>query len=64
MGDSSHKLICVMRAAWVRSLALLGMTAWFVRWFLPKPALLQRLSLSQSVREHKIKSRSVGGKGW
>jgi penicillin-binding protein 1C len=51
MGDKSHKLRCVMRAAWVRSLALLGMAAWFVWWFLPKPPLLDGISFSQCVRD-------------
>ena len=51
VGNGSHKLKCVMRAAWVRSLALLGMNAWFVWWFLPKPPLLDGISFSQCVRD-------------
>jgi penicillin-binding protein 1C len=50
-GDGSHKLACVLRAPWVRSLALLGMTAWFVWFFLPKPPLLDGVPFSQIVRD-------------
>src|SRR5215471_10890495 len=50
-GDGSHKLFCVIRASWVRSLALLGMTAWFVWFFLPKPPLLDGIPFSQIVRD-------------
>src|SRR2546428_8386920 len=50
-GAGSHKLSRVIRAPWVRSLALLGMTAWFV-WFLwPKPPLLDGIPFSQVVRD-------------
>ena len=47
----SHKLARVFRAPWVRSLALLGMTTWFVWLFLPKPPLLDGISFSQVVRD-------------
>jgi penicillin-binding protein 1C len=50
-GDGARKLACMMRAPWARSLALLGMTAWFVWWFLPKPPLLEGISFSQDVRD-------------
>ncbi len=50
-GDRSHKLIRVLRASWVRSLALLGMTAWFVWLLLPKPPLLDGIAFSQCVRD-------------
>ncbi|HET9801204.1 MAG TPA: hypothetical protein VFP82_05915, partial [Chthoniobacterales bacterium] len=35
----------------MRSLALLGMTAWFVWFFLPKPPLLDGIPFSQIVRD-------------
>src|SRR5438067_8719603 len=41
----------VIRASWVRSLALLGMTAWFAWLLLPKPPLLEGISFSQRVRD-------------
>ena len=50
-GGGSRKLVSVIRAPWARSFALLGMTAWFVWWFLPKPALLDGISFSQCVRD-------------
>src|SRR5438045_955101 len=50
-GDGLHKLSCVIRAWWVRSLALLGMTVGLVWLFLPKPPLLDGVSFSQSVRD-------------
>ena len=45
------KLRCAVRTSWVRSLALLGMTAWFVWLALPKPPLLEGVSFSQCVRD-------------
>jgi penicillin-binding protein 1C len=50
-GNGSHKLSRVTRAPWVRSLALLGMTAWFVWFFVPKPLLLNGIPFSQIVRD-------------
>ena len=50
-GDGSHKLARVIRGPWARSLALLGMTAWFAWFFLPKPPLLDGISFSQVVRD-------------
>src|SRR5437588_10709830 len=47
----SRKLSRVMKAPWARSLALLGMTAWFVWLLLPKPPLLDGISFSQCVRD-------------
>src|SRR2546430_12779611 len=47
----AHKLARVIRAPWVRSLALLGMTAWFVWLLLPKPPLLDGIPFSQVVRD-------------
>src|SRR5947207_7848819 len=47
----SGKLRCVIRASWVRSLVLLGMTAWFAWLLLPKPPLLEGISFSQCVRD-------------
>ena len=41
----------VIRASWARSLALLGMIAWFVWLLLPKPPLLDGISFSQCVRD-------------
>src|SRR6266404_8689289 len=49
--DGSHKLARVIRAPWARSLALLGMTGWFVWLLLPKPPLLDGVSFSQCVRD-------------
>jgi penicillin-binding protein 1C len=50
-GDRSRKLARVLRASWVRSLALLGMTGWFVWLLLPKPPLLEGVAFSQCVRD-------------
>src|SRR5580704_7205536 len=50
-GHGLHKLRRVIRASWVRSLALLGVTAWFVWLLLPKPPLLDGISFSQCVRD-------------
>jgi len=50
-GYGARKLACVIRAPWARSVALLGMTVWFVWWFLPKPPLLETISFSQCVRD-------------
>lgn len=50
-GYGVRKFACVVRAPWARSLALLGMMAWFVWWFLPKPSLLESISFSQCVRD-------------
>jgi penicillin-binding protein 1C len=49
--DRSRYLSRVIRAPWVRSLALLGMTAWFAWLLLPKPPLLDGISFSQCVRD-------------
>ena len=49
--DGAGKLARVIRTPWARSLALLGVTAWFVWWFLPKPPLLEGISFSQCVRD-------------
>src|SRR5215470_11885869 len=51
MANPSRNLAWLMLAVSVRSLALLGMTAWFVWWFLPKPPLLDGISFSQCVRD-------------
>src|SRR5205814_2938981 len=50
-GRELGKLHCVVRSSWVRSLALLGMTAWFAWLLLPKPPLLDGVSFSQMVRD-------------
>jgi len=50
-GRGLRKLRRVIRSSWVRSLALLGMTAWFVWLLLPKPPLLDGISFSQCVRD-------------
>ncbi len=50
-GHGLRMLRDVTRASWVRSLALLGMTAWFVWLLLPKPPLLDGVSFSQCVRD-------------
>ena len=50
-GRGLAKLRRVVRAPWVRSLALLGMIAWFVWLLLPKPPLLDEISFSQCVRD-------------
>lgn len=44
-------LFCVIRAPSVRSLAVLGMTAWFAWLALPKPPLLDGVSFSKCVRD-------------
>src|SRR5438132_14049888 len=49
--DRSHKLARVIHSSWVRSLALLGMTAFVVWLLLPKPPLLDGISFSQCVRD-------------
>src|SRR5437764_13122204 len=54
-GAGSHKISRVLRASWVRSLALLGMTACFVWFVLPKPPLLDGISFSQVVRDRNSK---------
>src|SRR4029434_7371117 len=41
----------VIRAPSVRSLAVLGMTAWFAWLLLPKPPLLDGISFAQSLRD-------------
>src|SRR5437899_3940928 len=50
-GHGLHKLRRVIRASWVRSLALLGMTACVIWFALPKPPLLEGVSFSQCVRD-------------
>src|SRR5437867_1243260 len=50
-GHGLHKLRRVIRASWVRSLALLGMTACVIWFALPKPPLLEGMSFSQCVRD-------------
>src|SRR5262249_46149705 len=45
------KIRRVIRAPSVRSLAVLGMTAWFAWLLLPKPPLLDGISFSQCVRD-------------
>jgi penicillin-binding protein 1C len=50
-GGGSHKFARVIRASRVRSLALLGMTAWFAFLLLPKPPLLDGIPFSQLVRD-------------
>src|SRR5256886_2238047 len=47
----SRKLSRVIKAPWVRSLVLLGMSACFVWLLLPKPPLLDGISFSQCVRD-------------
>ena len=49
---ASRYVLRVIRAPSVRSLAVLGMTAWFAWLLLPKPALLDGISFSQCVRDH------------
>src|SRR6476660_9579893 len=44
-------ILRVIRAPLVRSLAVLGMTAWFAWLLLPKPQLLDGISFSQCVRD-------------
>ena len=50
-GHVPRYLSRVIRAPWVRSLALLGMTAWFVWLALPKPPLLDNVPFSKCVRD-------------
>ena len=47
----SRYVLRVIRAPSVRSLAVLGMTAWFAWLLLPKPPLLDGVSFSQCVRD-------------
>ena len=47
----SRYVLRVIRAPLVRSLAVLGMTAWFAWFLLPKPPLLDGISFSQCVRD-------------
>src|SRR5215475_9292508 len=47
----SAYVLRVIRAPSVRSLAVLGMTAWFAWLLLPKPSLLDGISFSQCVRD-------------
>ena len=51
LADRSPKLARVIHASWVRSLALLGMTACLVWLLLPKPPLLDGIPFSQIVRD-------------
>ncbi len=46
-----RKLCRAFRSPWLRSLAVLGMTAWCVWLLLPKPPLLDGISFSQCVRD-------------
>src|SRR5947208_251707 len=50
-GHGLRMLRRVIRTSWVRSLALLGMTAWFAWLLLPKPPLLDGISFSRIVRD-------------
>src|SRR5437867_4987863 len=50
-GHTLRALRRVICASWTRSLALLGMTAWFAWLLLPKPPLLESISFSQCVRD-------------
>src|SRR6202171_2773144 len=47
----AHSMRSVIKASWVRSLALLGMTACVTWLLLPKPLLLDGISFSQCVRD-------------
>src|ERR1041385_5000115 len=47
----SRYVLRVFRAPGARSLAVLGMTAWFAWLALPKPSLLDGISFSQCVRD-------------
>jgi penicillin-binding protein 1C len=47
----SHTIRSVIKASWVRSLALLGMTAYVIWLLLPKPPLLDGIPFSQCVRD-------------
>src|ERR1700719_3803971 len=49
--DRSRWIRCVTQPLWVRSLALLGMTAWFAWLLLPRSSLLDGISFSQCVRD-------------
>src|ERR1043166_3947939 len=49
--DDSRILHRVTQSSWVRSLAALGMTAYFMWLTLPKPPLLDGISFSQCVRD-------------
>src|ERR1700686_1245759 len=49
--DGSRWMRCVTQSWWVRSLALLGMTAYVIWLLLPKPPLLEGISFSQCVRD-------------
>ena len=51
----SRYVLHVIRSPLVRSLAMLGMTAWFAWFLLPKPPLLDGISFSQCVRDRKGK---------
>jgi penicillin-binding protein 1C len=48
---ASRYVLRVIRSRSVRSLGVLGMTAWFAWLLLPKPPLLDGVSFSQSVRD-------------
>src|SRR5207249_9874188 len=50
-GRGGPKLGRVIRSPLVRSLALLGMSAWFACLLLPRPPLLDGISFSQCVRD-------------
>jgi penicillin-binding protein 1C len=54
-GRGLHRLRCMIRTSWVRSLAVLGMIAWFVWLLLPKPPLLEGISFSQCLRDRNEK---------
>src|SRR5207245_3703244 len=47
----SRYVLRVIRSPLVRSLGVLGMTAWFAWLLLPKPPLLEGISFSQCVRD-------------
>ena len=49
--DGARSLPSVIKVPWVRSLALLGMTACVIWLALPKPPLLEGISFSQCVRD-------------
>ena len=49
--DGSRWIRCVTQSSWVRSLALLGTTAYVIWLLLPKPPLLEGISFSQCVRD-------------
>src|SRR3989442_8924500 len=49
--NRTHKLSCVIKTPWVRSLAVLGMTAYGIWLCLPKPPLLDGIPFSQVVRD-------------